>query len=78
MQWAQFCDFNGNEIGRTKIRSEDCGSVCIARLDCVTFSWTYADGGTCFLKDGGKARYTSDTPVCGEVLNRRMVNKMIH
>lgn len=60
-------------IGTKQIRSEDCGSVCIARSDCITFSWSYDEGGTCFLKDGGVARYAGDTPVCGKVLNRDTV-----
>lgn len=62
-------------IGQKQIRSEDCGSVCLARPDCLTFSWTYAGGGICYLKDGGSASYTTDTAVCGQVVNRKTVNE---
>lgn len=73
VQWAQFCDIDGKLIGKKLIRSEDCGSVCLARSECVTFSWTYADGGTCYLKDGGDASYTTGTAVCGRVIKRKTV-----
>lgn len=74
VQWANSCDFDGKKIGHKLIRSEDCGSACLARADCVTFSWTYAGGGTCYFKDGGLESYTSDTAVCGRVIKRKTVN----
>lgn len=52
--------------------------VCLEKSNCVTFSWTYAEGGTCYLKDGGVARYTSDTPVCGKVLSRKTVIEKLY
>lgn len=44
----------------------------------MTFTWTYDEGGICWLKDGGNARYTTDTAVCGKVLNRYKVKDKLY
>lgn len=74
VQWAYECDFNGNDIGNAKVRSEDCGLACLARGDCSSFAWTAFEGGTCWLKSGGGAYYAKDT-VCGKVMQRVSVKK---
>lgn len=74
VQWALECDFNGNDIGNTKGRSEQCGSACLARGDCASFAWTGHEGGTCWLKNGGDAHYAKDT-TCGKIVNRNSVKK---
>jgi hypothetical protein len=44
-------DYVGNDVGSAaSADAYGCCSICMARSDCKAFSWTNANGGTCWLK----------------------------
>jgi hypothetical protein len=52
LQWAQDCDFPGNDLKNIPGPGENCGGDCGSTSGCTHFSWTNYNGGTCWLKQG--------------------------
>ena len=42
--WANGCDFWGNDLSEVRGRAEDCGSICYNTPGCTHFSWTLWNG----------------------------------
>ena len=68
--WAQNCDFYGNDISSVKVSSELCGQRCSETQGCTHFAWSSYNGGTCWMKKGNicKSQATwSQGTVCGVI-----------
>ncbi len=68
--WAQNCDFNGNDISSVQSSSELCGSKCSETQGCTHFAWSSHNGGTCWLKGGNVCKTQaklSEGAVCGVI-----------
>lgn len=68
--WAQACEFRGNDLTNVQIRGEDCSQACADTSQCTHFTWTTHNVGTCWMKQGPISRSdaipTSDQAmVCG-------------
>ena len=69
--WAHACYWENNDIGSAKAAPEDCGNTCLIKSGCTHFTWTYYNGGTCWLKGGDinltDAKFTNDkSTLCGK------------
>lgn len=73
VKWSKHCNIDGNAIGHIQIRSEECGSACLAKENCYSFAWTSFEGGTCWFKDGTDAHRDLDTPICGKIIKQNTV-----
>jgi len=68
--WANGCDFVGNDLSNAKTLNSQCGPKCQATSGCTHFTWTSFNGGTCWMKSGpasGLTVKTDKTMVCGVV-----------
>ena len=70
VMWATACYWENNDIGSQKGAPEDCGNTCLTTSGCTHFTWTFYNGGTCWLKGGfvekSDAKFTSDSStLCG-------------
>merc|ERR1712127_147913 len=68
--WALKCDFTGNDLKSVSAQGEQCGSLCASTSGCTHWSFTNANGGTCYLKQGSVSKnnaiYSSDPSAsCG-------------
>lgn len=68
--WANSCDWKDGNIGSAQVAPENCGNTCLATSGCTHFTWTFYNGGTCWLKGGfvkmSDAKFTSDSStLCG-------------
>jgi hypothetical protein len=50
--WANGCDFNGNDLSNVRVPADECGGKCEETEGCTHFTWTKHDGGTCWMKKG--------------------------
>ncbi|CAF3423592.1 unnamed protein product [Rotaria sp. Silwood2] len=50
--WARSCDFPGNELSHVKVSSDFCGPTCARAKDCIHYTWTIVNDGTCWMKTG--------------------------
>ena len=74
LNWAQGCDFYGNDIGHVKSHGEACGGLCLADPKCTHFSWGWE--GNCHLKTATKnavANAIAWDGICGWV-NARLID----
>jgi hypothetical protein len=53
VEWANACDFLGNDMDSARVPSEKCGDKCLSTNGCSHFAWTNYQGGTCWMKSGG-------------------------
>ncbi|KAJ3224122.1 hypothetical protein HDU78_011080 [Chytriomyces hyalinus] len=51
-QWAPKCDFKGQDLTSVLAAGSACSSKCAGISGCTHFSWTNANGGTCWMKSG--------------------------
>ncbi|GLD92359.1 hypothetical protein PINS_up000892 [Pythium insidiosum] len=59
-------DFVGNDIGNVQAKAAgDCCGICMRRAGCRAFTWTNANGGTCWLKSGKDFAVGNDRAVSG-------------
>lgn len=69
--WAEGCDFRGNDVKNVRSRSEECVGLCASNSLCSHFNWNSAFGGTCWMKQyygvsKNDAVVTSDaSSICG-------------
>ncbi|CAF5105163.1 unnamed protein product, partial [Rotaria sp. Silwood1] len=68
--WAQACDFKGNDLSHIEVIPQLCGGECLKVPECTHYTWTTLNDGTCWLKKGtvskADAFLTNDTSmVCG-------------
>ncbi|KAJ6643403.1 Glucan endo-1,3-beta-glucosidase [Pseudolycoriella hygida] len=54
--WAQWCDFVGNDLTNALTKAEDCGGRCSSTPGCTHFTWTNYKGGTCWMKKNGASK----------------------
>ncbi|KAJ3403271.1 hypothetical protein CcCBS67573_g04045 [Chytriomyces confervae] len=50
--WALNCDWVGGDLSNAKVSGDQCGSKCATTTGCTHFTWTNANGGTCWMKTG--------------------------
>lgn len=55
--YANGCDFPGNDLNKIQSKSEECGSLCDRRRECTHYTWVPFDNedsnnGICWLKRG--------------------------
>jgi len=70
LQWAENCDWTGNDIGNVQGPSDQCGGQCASNSGCTHFTWTEFNGGTCWLKGGSVTQdqatgFSGGYSVCG-------------
>ena len=68
--WAQNCDFPGNDITSVLVTSELCGPKCSETQGCTHFTWSIYKGGLCWLKDGNVCKTQAkwhEPVICGVV-----------
>ena len=68
--WANGCDFPGNDLSNAQIASSACGGRCASTSGCTHFAWTTYNGGTCWMKYGPATQQNAvstgdQTMVCG-------------
>lgn len=59
--YANGCDFPGNDLIKIHSRGEECGSLCDRRRECTHYTWVPFDNGitnngNCWLKTGSVKR----------------------
>jgi len=50
--WANACDFRGNDLSNARTNGEQCGPKCESTSGCTHFTWNNFEGGTCWMKSG--------------------------
>jgi hypothetical protein len=50
--WAFGCDFYNHDLTSVRIPAYECGPRCLLTTGCTHFSWTWFEGGTCWMKTG--------------------------
>jgi hypothetical protein len=66
--WAQNCDFLGNDLSNVVVPASSCGGQCANTLGCTHYTWTSHNGGICLMKKGGASKEDAtfaDGYVCG-------------
>jgi len=68
--WAQNCDFPGNDLSNVKGVASACGGQCLKSPGCTHYTWTSYNGGTCWMKKGAASKSNAifnSTPnyICG-------------
>ncbi|CAF4239970.1 unnamed protein product [Rotaria sp. Silwood2] len=68
--WARSCDFHGNDLSHVEISPALCGGKCSETQECSHYTWTTANGGTCWMKKWNASKtdafLTNDpTMICG-------------
>ncbi|CAF0996079.1 unnamed protein product, partial [Brachionus calyciflorus] len=71
--WANNCDFPGNDLKSIKSPPELCSVMCEETLDCTHYAWSDFEGGTCWLKKGSvsknDARPSKASKMCGLLIS---------
>jgi hypothetical protein len=70
VQWAEYCDFSGNDLYSKPSTGAQCGDLCAADSKCNYFTWTNYNSGTCWFKSGSNlqpVQYSNGYSVCGYV-----------
>ncbi|GAV00589.1 hypothetical protein RvY_11415 [Ramazzottius varieornatus] len=67
--WANGCDFLGNDMSTVTVSAAQCGPACAQSQGCTHFHW---QRGTCWMKRGGKSKNDAvkihdNSAVCGVV-----------
>ncbi|TMW65403.1 hypothetical protein Poli38472_008045 [Pythium oligandrum] len=63
-------DFIGNDVGsKASSSAGGCCDICRATTNCVAFSWTNQDGGTCYLKSRTDKKATKSGAISSQVLD---------
>lgn len=71
VMWANNCDYYGNDIYSVQAIPDICGDLCADDSSCTHWTWTYYNGGTCWLKSGSSATLTTYYGAgCGYVIDR--------
>lgn len=71
VMWRGNCDYYGDDLYSVKGIPDICGDLCADDSGCTHWSWTYFEGGTCWLKAGSTAtQSTYWGGGCGYVINR--------
>ncbi|CAF2408204.1 unnamed protein product [Rotaria sp. Silwood2] len=61
VQWngancTRSCDFYGNDLSHIEISPKVCGLRCTQTQECTHYTWSYTNGGTCWLKNGNVSK----------------------
>ncbi|GMF13529.1 unnamed protein product [Phytophthora lilii] len=71
VMWQNNCDFNGDDLRSERGIPDVCGDLCANDSDCTHWTWTYFNGGTCWLKSGKTATISTHWGGgCGYVIDR--------
>lgn len=71
VMWQNNCDYYGGDIYLVPGIPDVCGDLCAKDSDCTHWTWTYFNGGTCWLKNGNTATVsTLWGGGCGYVIDR--------
>lgn len=70
VNWANGCDFKGQDLKSSKTLNNGCGPACKATAGCTHFTWTTFNGGTCWMKQGPATKLNAfatgdNTMICG-------------
>ncbi|KUF93962.1 SCP extracellular protein [Phytophthora nicotianae] len=55
VMWKNNCDYLGSDLYSVPGIPDVCGDICADDSKCTHWSWTYFNGGTCWLKNGKTA-----------------------
>lgn len=71
VMWQHNCDYYGDDLYSAPGIPDVCGDLCANDSDCTHWTWTYFNGGTCWLKNGEKATISTYWGGgCGYVIKR--------
>ncbi|TDH68169.1 hypothetical protein CCR75_008962 [Bremia lactucae] len=71
VMWQNNCDLYGNDIKSISGIPDVCGDYCTDTADCTHWTWTQANGGTCWLKNGQTASTSQSWGAnCGYIIGR--------
>ncbi|POM60067.1 SCP-like extracellular protein [Phytophthora palmivora] len=69
--WQHNCDYYGSDIYSVPGIPDVCGDLCADEEKCTHWTWTYFNGGTCWLKNGDTATISTYWGGgCGYVIDR--------
>ncbi|KAL4140999.1 hypothetical protein PRNP1_014123 [Phytophthora ramorum] len=71
VMWQNNCDFYGDDTSSVLGIPDVCGDLCADDAKCTHWTWTYFNGGTCWLKSGETATASAYWGAdCGYVIDR--------